>query len=77
MIIHAVFMTHTEIRPDEARLIRDRQCRCLQTAESTIDLIYETFRTDEFFQTWYALYLTEYSHEGINALPLKPATDTC
>ncbi|KAK5302100.1 hypothetical protein LTR80_002966 [Exophiala xenobiotica] len=53
MIIHAVFMTHTEIRPDEARLIRDRQCRCLQTAESTIDLMYETFRTDEFFQTWW------------------------
>jgi hypothetical protein len=77
MIIHAVFMTHTEIRPDEARLIRDRQCRCLQTAESTIDLMYETFRTDEFFQTWYALYLTGCPYEGFNALPSKPETDPC
>ena len=67
--MHAVFMTHTETaRSDEVTLLRECQCRCMETAESAIDLMYETFRTDDFFQTWYASFSIEYSNDEINFL---------
>jgi hypothetical protein len=54
MVIHAVFMMDAKTaRPDEATFLREYQCRCIQSAEDAIDLMYSTFRTDDYFQTWY------------------------
>ncbi len=54
MLIHAVFMTHVETtRSDGSTCLRKCQCQCMKTAEDTIDLMYETFRKDDFFQTWW------------------------
>lgn len=65
MVIHAVFMIDTKTtRPDEATLLRECQCRCIQSAEDTIDLIHSTFRTDDYFQTWYVSSAFEHSNEG-------------
>lgn len=54
MVIHAVFMIDPEeAKPEEATALLEARCRCLQAAEDAIDLIYSTFRTDSFFQSWY------------------------
>jgi len=57
MVIHAVFM----IDANEATFLRECQCRCIQSAEDAIDLMYSTFRTDDYFQTWYASSAIEHS----------------
>jgi hypothetical protein len=54
MVIHAVFMIDEKTaKSDDATLLRECKCRCIQSAEDSIDLIYSTFRTDNYFQTWY------------------------
>lgn len=56
MVIHAVFMTDAQAaRSEEATCLRECQSRCIQSAEDAIDLMYSTFRTDDYFQTWYDL----------------------
>jgi hypothetical protein len=56
MVIHAVFMIDEEsTTPDDALLLRESRCKCIQAAEDTIDLIYSIFLTDDYFQTWYVL----------------------
>lgn len=55
MMIHAVFMSKYHTPTSETLVsIRDHQCQCLQTAQNAIDLMFETFCEDDFFQTWYA-----------------------
>ncbi|KAH8705745.1 fungal-specific transcription factor domain-containing protein [Talaromyces proteolyticus] len=54
MVIHGVFMTDAKITiSDEAECLRKCQCLCIQSAEDAIDLIYSTFRVDDYFQTWW------------------------
>ena len=53
MVIHAIFMTEMEPSGnDEATALREYRCRCVDSAEETIDLMYSTFRADNYFQTW-------------------------
>lgn len=53
MVINAVFMSELEpADSDEATLLRQYRCRCIDSAEETIALMYSAFRTDEYFQTW-------------------------
>lgn len=53
MVIHAAFMVDMKPdRVDQATFLRESQCRCISSAEDAIDLIYSTFRTDDYFQTW-------------------------
>ncbi|OQV07089.1 Fungal specific transcription factor domain-containing protein [Cladophialophora immunda] len=54
MIVHAAFMTQSDTDASgDAMSVRECQCKCLEAAESTIDLIYNTFLSDHFFQTWW------------------------
>ncbi|KIW42799.1 hypothetical protein, variant [Exophiala oligosperma] len=57
MMIHAAFMTQEDGDADTssgfATSVRQCQRKCLDAAESTIDLIYKTFLGDSFFQTWW------------------------
>ncbi|RVX73953.1 hypothetical protein B0A52_02843 [Exophiala mesophila] len=54
MMIHAVFMAKYQTPTTETLVsIRDHQCQCLQTAQNAIDLMFETFCEDDFFQTWW------------------------
>ncbi|KIV87265.1 hypothetical protein PV11_02820 [Exophiala sideris] len=52
MVIHAAFMIDAK-RADETTFLRECQCRCISSAEDVIDLIYSTFSTDDYFQTWW------------------------
>lgn len=57
MVIHAVFMVDpAEVAPEEATALSEARCRCIEAASDSIDLIYSTFQTDEFFQTWYVVF---------------------
>jgi hypothetical protein len=55
MVIHAVFMTDakTALPPNEGSCMRKCQCRCIQAAEDSINLIYTVFCSDDYFQSWY------------------------
>lgn len=54
MVIHAVFMIDmTTVGSDVPMLLQECQCRCIQAAEDAIDVMYSTFCTDDYFQTWY------------------------
>ena len=54
MVIHAVFMTHEEsTRSDGGTCLRSCQCQCMRAAEDTIDLMHQTFRHENFLQTWW------------------------
>ncbi|KIW13897.1 hypothetical protein PV08_06678 [Exophiala spinifera] len=54
MIVHAAFMTQADNGASgDAMPVREYQLKCLEAAESTIDLIYNTFLNDSFFQTWW------------------------
>jgi hypothetical protein len=56
MVIHGVFMTDAKLNiSDEGECLRKCQYLCIQSAEDAIDLIYSTFRTDNYFQAWYVL----------------------
>ncbi|KAK5952202.1 hypothetical protein OHC33_006675 [Knufia fluminis] len=67
MVIHAVFMIDEKtIRPSEATSVRECRCRCLDSAEAAIDLIYSTYRTDDYFQTWW--YNTTYTLYAVSVL---------
>lgn len=60
MVIHAIFMIDTETgEPEEPTLLQRSRLKCIQSAEETIDLIYSTFLTDDYFQTWYAFWTLE------------------
>ncbi len=53
MVINAVCMTDTEaLSLDDTPCLLEGQCKCIQAAEDAIDLIYSTFLTDDYFQTW-------------------------
>lgn len=53
MVCHSVFMIDPEeARPEEASALLEARARSVQAAEDAIDLIYSTFRTDDFFQSW-------------------------
>jgi hypothetical protein len=54
MVIHgSVFMTLSEpIDSNTDTSIRDSRQRCIESACQAIDLIYNVFRTDNYFQTW-------------------------
>ena len=60
MVIHAVFMVDAKsFSPAEADLLRGYRCPSIQSAEETINLIYSTFGTDDYFQTWYVFSATK------------------
>ncbi|EXJ67589.1 uncharacterized protein A1O5_09602, partial [Cladophialophora psammophila CBS 110553] len=67
MVTHAVFMTDTKsAESDVASSLRECRCRCIQAAEETIDLMYSTFRTDDYFQTWW--YNSTYTLYAVSVL---------
>ena len=69
MVTHAVFLIDAKtVRLDEATLLRECQCQCIQSAEDTIDLMHSTFRTDDYFQTWYVSSTIEHSNAQIQCL---------
>ncbi|KAI1610763.1 fungal-specific transcription factor domain-containing protein [Exophiala viscosa] len=65
MVIHAAFMLDAR-RADETTFLRECQCRCISSAEDVIDLIYSTYRTDDYFQTWW--YNTTYTLYAVSVL---------
>lgn len=52
MIIHGKFMTSEAVAEDMELAVRECQQICIDSAGHTIDLIYDTFKSDNFFQTW-------------------------
>lgn len=63
MVLHGRFFTLSEeIDLNLQWKVRDCQEKCIDSAGQAIDLIYDTFHNDSFFQTWYGfkyLYLSE------------------
>ena len=54
MILYGKFLTLSDaIEADVVSVVRDFQQQCIDSAAQAIDLIYETFRNETFFQTWY------------------------
>lgn len=54
MIIYGKFLTPSEdLNIDMTSTVREFQQNCIHSAGEAIDLIYETFRDESFFQTWY------------------------
>ncbi|KIX02764.1 uncharacterized protein Z518_08706 [Rhinocladiella mackenziei CBS 650.93] len=54
MVIHAVFMTDTKTDTQyDIACLQKCQSRCIQSAEDAIDLIYSTFCSSDYFQTWW------------------------
>lgn len=53
MIIFGKSLTVTEGTEAEMATIRECQQKCIESANQAIDLIYDTFRNSDFFQTWY------------------------
>lgn len=54
MVLHGKFFTLSEVPDPELQWkVRDCQEKCIESAGQAIDLIYETFQNDSFFQTWY------------------------
>lgn len=53
MVIHAVSMIDAEaVQIEEAACLLESQGKCIEAAQDAIDLIYSTFLTDDYFQTW-------------------------
>lgn len=52
MIIHGKFMTSGAIEEDMEMAVCECQQICIDSACHTIDLMYDTFKSDSFFQTW-------------------------
>lgn len=48
-----LFTLSEEIDSDLQWKVRDCQEKCIDSAGQAIDLIYDTFHNDSFFQTWY------------------------
>ncbi|OQD84496.1 hypothetical protein PENSOL_c118G06980 [Penicillium solitum] len=53
MIIFGKSLTVTEGTEAEMATIRECQQKCIESANQAIDLIYDTFRNSDFFQTWW------------------------
>lgn len=52
MIVHGKLLTVSEIEADMASTVHECQNQCIESAFKAIDLMYDTFRNDSFFQTW-------------------------
>lgn len=53
MIIFGKSLTVTKANDADMPAIRECQQKCIESAILAIDLIYDTFRNHDFFQTWY------------------------
>ncbi|KAF9887692.1 hypothetical protein FE257_009645 [Aspergillus nanangensis] len=54
MIIYARSLTMSEaVGTDHESAVLECQEKCIESAGNAIDLIYDTFRNDSFFQTWW------------------------
>jgi hypothetical protein len=53
MVLHGKFFTQSgDIDSNLQWKVRDCQEKCIDSAGQAIDLIYNTFHNDSFFQTW-------------------------
>ncbi|KAJ5662028.1 uncharacterized protein N7477_009644 [Penicillium maclennaniae] len=53
MIIFGKSLTVTKGTEAEMATIRECQQKCIESANQAIDLVYDTFRNSDFFQTWW------------------------
>lgn len=53
MLLFRPFLAHSTRNQENPFSIDDGETRCVDSAQETIRMIHETFKTQTFFQTWY------------------------